>query len=412
MLHKILITNNYSSSNRGDAAILDGLIKLIENNFENLEITVLSSTPEDSKKYHSVNFYESLLNSGKVKRSNIHVYFLYMIYLVVWAFLYRYLKIELPKFSKTTQIDLYKNSDLIISVGGGYLNDFYRPGIITRLFEFWFAKLLKKKVVLWAHSIGPFEIKIYRLSAKYFLNKVDLIATRDKKSVEELEKLGVNKPKIIQTYDSAFALSGTIESDNGLNSFLPKERFISISVRYWSYYKDKEEVYRNYVNQIAKLCDWFIHEGFKVIFVSTSPGEHHIGDYDVAIEIKKKIKLKENVTIISETGYNLKDLVGLYERSYLNIGTRMHSTILSALVGTPSLAISYEFKSKELFALFDMNQFVLDQEDFSFLKLKERVINLIEVREEVSNKLNKKVRYFSEKTNEDFSREIGRLVRL
>ena len=402
MSPKILITNNYSSANRGDAAILDGLVSIISSSVTRAEIVVLSSSPLVLRKYHRYKTFESLINSGKVKRHNFHLYLFWMIYLVLWGFFYRIFEIQLPKFSKSKQIDLYKNSDLVISVGGGYINDNYRPGVITRLFEFYFAKLLSRKVILWSHSIGPFNHSTYKFLARFFLNKVDLIATRDKRSLQELKKLGIQGPHIIQTFDSAFALSNKIKSDDRLQKLVPNRRFVSISVRFWPFYENKEYVYRNYIKQMAHFCDWLIRGGFVLVFVSTTPKEHHIDDVKVSEEIKAGIINKNKALIIREVGYNNKDLINLYRRAYINIGTRMHSTILAALAGTPSLAIAYEFKSKELFSMLGLKEFVVEQERFSSEELKYKFSKLVKEREHVKKLLAKKCEIFARSAFNDF----------
>ncbi|OGY26348.1 MAG: hypothetical protein A2Z42_03410 [Candidatus Woykebacteria bacterium RBG_19FT_COMBO_43_10] len=399
---KILITNNYSSANRGDAAILDGLVSIISNSVPRAEIVVLSSSPLVLQKYHRYKTFESLINSGKVKRHNFHLYLFRMIYLVLWGFFYRIFKIQLPKVSKSKQIDLYKNSDLVISVGGGYINDNYRPGVITRLFEFYFAKLLSRKVILWSHSIGPFNHSAYKFLARFFLSRVDLIATRDNRSIQELKQLDIQGPYILQTFDSAFALSNKINSDDKLQKFVPNRQFISISVRFWPFYENKEYVYRNYIKQMVHFCDWLIGEGFMLVFVSTTPKERHIDDVRVAEEIKAGIINKNKALIIREVGYNNRDLIDFYRRAYINIGTRMHSTILAALAGTPSLAIAYEFKSQELFSMLGIKEFVVEQERFSSEELKYKFSKLVNERLHIKKLLAKKCEIFALSVVNDF----------
>ncbi len=402
MSHKILIINNYSSANRGDAAILDGLVSIISNSVARAEIVVLSSSPLVLRKYHIYKTFESLINSGKVKRHNFHLYLFWMIYLVLWSLFYRIFKIQLPKFSKSKQIDLYKNSDLVISVGGGYINDNYKPGVITRLFEFYFAKLLSRKVILWSHSIGPFNHSAYKFLARFFLSRVDLIATRDNRSIQELKQLDIQGPHILQTFDSAFALSNKINSDDKLQKFVPNRQFISISVRFWPFYENKEYVYRNYIKQMVHFCDWLIGEGFMLVFVSTTPKERHIDDVRVAEEIKAGIINKNKALIIREVGYNNRDLIDFYRRAYINIGTRMHSTILAALAGTPSLAIAYEFKSQELFSMLGIKEFVVEQERFSSEELKYKFSKLVKERLHIKKLLAKKCEIFALSVVNDF----------
>lgn len=410
MSPKILILNNYSSANRGDAAILDGLITTINQSIDNPKITVLSSFPKILRKYHPYISFESLINSDKVKPGNFYFYLLLMVYLSIWAVLDKYLKIQLPNFTKSKQLSLYKNSDLIVSVGGGYINDNYKPGVVTRLFEFYFAKLLGKKVVLWGHSIGPFRSFTYRLFTSWVLNKVNVIATRDKRSLLELNKLGVKRPEIFQTFDSAFALKAKKWARGSLQRFTPSGKFISISVRFWPFHKNESEVHHNYIMEMKKLCDWLITKGFQIVFVSTTPLEHHIGDVEVAKEVIRGLKYRSKAIVVDEKGYTYEDLINLYSKAFLNIGTRMHSTILAALAGTPSLAISYEFKSKELFSMLELSEFVVEQQGISYEELKTRVVKLMREREKIKALLCLKCEFFSQVIQNDFDKKVSPLL--
>ena len=50
----ILVIGNFCSSNRGDAAIMDGLIKLLGNRFPEYELKISSYYPEVAEHFHRI----------------------------------------------------------------------------------------------------------------------------------------------------------------------------------------------------------------------------------------------------------------------------------------------------------------------------------------------------------------------
>jgi colanic acid/amylovoran biosynthesis protein len=293
--------------------------------------------------------------------------------------------LKLPEFGRKKQINHYLNCDCLISVGGGFINDNYRPAILGRLFNLYFAKLLKKPVIIYAQSVGPFNTIIYKKLACFVLNRVDLILLRDNKSREMLEKLGVTIPPIYVTADAAFSLHPH-DFDVGTN-LLRNEGFdigneklkVSISVRKWNYYeKNNIHGHEKYIRSIASVADYLIEKkNAEVIFASTCTGfgGYHYDDRIVAFEVLKYMKNKAKI-LCGE--YSPLQLSSIYGNMDLHIGTRMHSNILAMISGTPFIAIQYEFKTGGLMDSIGLNDFVVDVNHInseSLIWLVEKAIN-------------------------------------
>ncbi len=140
---KILILGNYCSSNRGDAAILSGLIKLVRDNIPDTEITISSFYPEVANQVHNLESIRPIVitNSGFDKRlfaKKIVLYFLY-----AKGFLRKRISNLFSDEEKYT-LRKYLESDVIIGIGGTYLNDNYKPTILGRLFELYLGKQFNK----------------------------------------------------------------------------------------------------------------------------------------------------------------------------------------------------------------------------------------------------------------------------
>jgi len=100
-----------------------------------------------------------------------------------------------------------------------------------------------------------------------------------------------------------------------------------------------------------------------VTFVSTCQGrpEYRFDDSVVAAETAATLPsdVLRLVTVDQESRspYELQEFLTCFD---LAIATRMHMAILSLNAGTPVLPIAYEFKTRELFRVLEMEEWCLD----------------------------------------------------
>lgn len=396
---KILIVDYYCASNRGDAAILEGVIASLRKYFPDTQITVITNYPSSARIINQVNSLKQVMVPFKWTNLRKNIACIYA--LVAAVFSRR--GIILPGMQIVREkllLEPYIEADLVVSTGGSFLNDFYAPGNLGRLWGLYFAKLLGKSVVLYAQSIGPLNRTPYRQVARYVLNKVDLITLRDSRSKEILKSIGVNKPPIYVTADAAFTMplislkpiqlwryEDNIPMDNlGLK--------VSISVRKWHYYTISNG-HKRYVATIAALADWLISEkNAQIIFISTCTGfdGYHNDDRIVAHEVVEcmKYRKKKNPLILCSE-YTPQELSAIYGYIDLHIGTRMHSNILAMLSGTPLVAVQYEFKTAELMRVFGLEDYLLDINHIKFEDLIEKVDKALANREQIKNQISSKL---------------------
>ncbi|MBN3032683.1 MAG: polysaccharide pyruvyl transferase family protein [Candidatus Saganbacteria bacterium] len=97
--------------------------------------------------------------------------------------------------------------DVLISGGGSLFQDatsarsLWYYAAVVRL-----AKLLGRKVMIFAQGVGPLRGAFNRRLAGGVLNGTDLITLRDKESLHELRRLNVTRPPAFVTADPAFLL--------------------------------------------------------------------------------------------------------------------------------------------------------------------------------------------------------------
>ena len=284
---KVVISGYYGFDNIGDEAILKSIIMALKEEDENIEITVLSSNPTETKKNYNVN----AINRWSIKT------------------IYKELK----------------NSDGLISGGGSLLQDvtssrniLYYTSIIG------LANLINKPVFVYAQGVGPINKKLNKKIVKYFLNKVQYISLRDEDSFKLIKSIGVNiKTDIVP--DPVMGLDfKNIDCKSRGNSY------IIISVRDWC---TKEA----YLKKIAKSCNDISKEGISIKLLPM----HGKLDEEIAKELAKMIECE--VEILSHK-MNIENKLKYIREAKLMIGMRLHALIFAGNVGTPMIGISYDPK--------------------------------------------------------------------
>ncbi|MCK5376749.1 MAG: hypothetical protein KAJ97_06690, partial [Acidobacteria bacterium] len=125
----ILITNAYSARNRGDAAIILGMVESLRRTgvFREAEIRISSADhPADAARYPVpvVPSFHSLKNQLSSSPSVNALYFLVVLLpmSLLWAVGWRLGRLDLPLPSSLRELmRAYARAELVVAAGGGYL---------------------------------------------------------------------------------------------------------------------------------------------------------------------------------------------------------------------------------------------------------------------------------------------------
>lgn len=420
---KVLITNTVLL-NMGYAAIFKGIEKILCRTYNrNVKLSVSDKNPGAASKYYpEYNFipyphdvlgsklpgrFIKYIITGKSREKLER----YRFWLGAWAIKNCYDKIA--KFILTNAeyrlIYNYSQSDIIISTGGTYLVEKY--DLRKRIIDYRLSLYLKKPLIFFTQSIGPFNKPEYQSSFREIFQKSKLILLRDSRSKNHIINLGIDNSKLYVLADAAFALSKHISSESSTDGRLK----VGISVRKWNYFKAKkaEKGMKDYLNAIKEVVEYLIREqNAEVTFVSTCQGrpEYHYDDsivaeavYDVLPEdVRKSVNL-------DRLPHSPIEFMKITSQFSFVIATRMHAAILSLRSGTPVLPIAYEFKTEELFRRLDQVQWVTDINTIDaseFVNLTRRYIGKLD--DMYSNLMS---RVYSEKMRaEDASKLLSELV--
>jgi len=220
-----LITEVNSSYNKGDAAIVLGILKIIHEKYPQSSISILTPTPSEDKKYYSkynADTHIQLYDYVGRKMPRICYKLSSMVKMLIYLICTKLKFFPLPKKYKIL-LNLYQNADIIISCSGGRFGGKKLSGIYDGLIPIYFAKKLGKKVFVCAQSIEPFQSNFVKNITKFVLNRIDLISVREEISLNVLNSLNIETP-IYLTADLAFLLDP--ESEASAKLLLDKLEFI------------------------------------------------------------------------------------------------------------------------------------------------------------------------------------------
>ena len=299
-MSKVVISGYYGFGNAGDEAMLSAIITAIRKEEGDAHITVISGHPAQTSAKHGVE--------------------------------------AVGTFAGLAILKALMNCDLLISGGGSLLQDatsvknvYYYLSIMS------LAKLLGKRVVLYAQGIGPLTKLTTRWAVKSVLNRMDLITVRDLPSQGLLEEIGV-KPELVQVTADAVLTMPIADASKGESrlqaaGLKPGCRRIGIAVRSW---KNQVAYRKSLAGALATL-----HQSHQVevLFIPMS----HPEDTEEAKQVAAYMGNAPYVHLLEEsfTTSQFLELAGAVD---IMIGVRLHALVFASLMGKPVVGISYDPK--------------------------------------------------------------------
>ncbi|MEN6642159.1 MAG: polysaccharide pyruvyl transferase family protein [Armatimonadia bacterium] len=386
-IKRILITDYYSPANRGDAAILEGMLHALRGVFPEASFVVHSSDPELVPLMHGQDLEAGRDLSDWLRRTGAP---LREAGVRAWVRARRLGRdLRLPGEGINQTLRHYAEADLLVSKGGGFLHDYY-VDVKARLLSFELAQTLGTPVCLYAQSLGPFEQPALRRLARRVLGRARLITVRDNASLEIVRGLRLNGPVIERTADAAFAMPDRRPDLPSLPRWeVPpatqaSKTMLTMSIRRLSKGRHGERCAEAFV----ALANWAATlPGLEPTFLSTCTGlgSYTMDDRITATAVARRCEASPKVVWAD---YNPYELVGmLREHSALHVGMRMHSDVLALLAGVPVVAVAYEPKIHGLFEAFGLQEYVLEVADLTADNLLEKAQLAYDNREAIARQI-------------------------
>ena len=392
---KILFTNTNCSVNKGSAAQVISTCETLRTLIPNLEITLMSHFPELDSKLCGIHNIK-VISAMWLRLPHVRVWhFIYyrifhLLFNILWAILF---KSGLNQVAiKNPIIQEYVSADAIIDLSGDSFSDGKGGFSIDIDSTILFGVSLKKPIVIYSQSIGPFKWAVIAL-ARYCLNEASLVIVREEITKNYLEEMGVKSP-IHLIADCAFVLEPA--PYDHIENILSKENIdttkrplVGISAN--AMLDDKEN---NYANSMAQTIDYVIEKlNAQVVFVPhvVSPVAGGKGDDRVMGEkIYKLAKNKENINLI-KGDYSPEELKGIIGLCDMFIGGRMHANIAAISSCVPTIATAWSHKYYGIMRTVGQEKYVCDFKTMNFEELKSKIDDLWDNKEKIREELKVKV---------------------
>lgn len=413
-MKRITITNAYTWYNKGDAGILLGTVNALKKTYgeNNIEINILSFTPEEDKKRYCKdktikNVYSNVLNPHPYKHTKtgkiiaiikLIIRFLYL--LIIMKFNFKTL------IKKEKEFELLSSSDIIIVCGGGFLGG-KKIDSFMHLFQMYVNTKFQKPVYVLGTSIEPMTNKIVKKATDSILKKMDHIFAREKITYEYLKSV-VPCKKITLIPDMAFMLEDKNKNFSIIDELKKKSSQIyGLTVRQWNFPNSKqpEKLMKKYIHALKKCIETEIESNNSSFVFIPQVIVNYASDETVALQLKDALdkKYKDRFIIINDD-LSPVEIKALISKCDYFIGTRMHSNIFATSVGIPTIAIAYEKKTNGIMHTVGLDEYVIEMDKITSELLKEKIelqrknekqirenlkIKIDEIRKEIQNKLEK-----------------------
>jgi len=243
--------------------------------------------------------------------------------------------------------------------------------LIARTWEILAARSLRKKVIVFPNSIGPFRTMIGRSLAKLSLNNCRVIMIRDSTSYKIAQGLSLSSGgSLMLTYDTALLFKSDSKRPEWTFEASAKP-LVGVCPGVYSHSITREEV-SNYTASHAEALDEVIKKfGFHVVFIPHYISGFQNDDLEICESIISRMKQGKAVELIKVT--TASDFKSLLDQMDLVVSSKMHPAVLAVSGYVPTLCIAYDHKQTSFFERLDMEDCLLDIREISCKKLFEKI---------------------------------------
>ena len=297
-MHKVLLSGYYGFGNIGDEAILAATISSLRSRLPDLGISVLSESPNETSRDYGVEAFS---------------------------------RMSLPQVTGA-----FRRTDLIVFGGGSLLQDSTSfRSLAYYLSILLLAKIMGKPVVVYANGIGPLKSPHGRYLTKTLLNTVAEISVRDDESLRLLREIGVAR-HIRVTADPAFLLAPAPSSrvqevllESGID---PSRPLAWLALR-------PGRTSGDFYGSLAKAVSYLRREGLVPCLLVMQER-----DMPVVQALNRSLDDISEPAVPHVSGLTPPEALGVLQRGEFCFGMRLHTLILAARAGVPSIGVEIDPK--------------------------------------------------------------------
>lgn len=346
---RVLIHNSDSPKNRGDRAILVGVIELVRRTMPDAEIWSLSQYAERDEAWYGIRFLRQSPYSTN---------------LLEWVALLR----------------LARRSDVVLWGGGEILKDYTNKlGLVYWLIKMTLVRLANPMLVGVFQGIGPTGARVSQRMIRASVNLCRIFLVRDAESKEKLEAWGTRTP-VIASFDPAVLGAPTpldeIDAADLAEAGVDVARLrasFGLGLRRWFHYRQggwlpsrfrraapdaaaMEGRVDRYRRVVADLADGLIERhDLDATFFPMHLAESE-GDAAFAQSVIELMRHGERASIIAADGLSPADYAGVLGGTRFFVASRLHSAIVATMAGVPSFVLYYVDKGRLYFEQLGMQR--------------------------------------------------------
>lgn len=429
----VLILHGYSDSNKGDLAIVVGMVQGIKATRPQAAIQLQSVYSESDPEF---DFHHRFVRKMGVAVQQMAVPSPYvdssdqsrfrnvvaMRNLVASALAeasVRWLPFTKGIFLRQTEaLDSIRRSDIVLLKGGQYIYNDQR-GLRALLYlwrilhPIYIAAGLGKPVVMLGQSVGPLVDGRGREMTAKALGLCKRLVVREKKSQALMGELGL---KAITELAPDFAFLIEPRRPDAFAETAAKieaGRWLGITVVKWSFPDAadplaKRAAYLDALTEIAKRV--YAKSGLGMaLFPQVTVQHHGESDLDLLQQLAERLVQLQVPFVLVKDDLAPEELSYLYGRCQVLLGTRLHSCILAACAATPVVAIRYQgFKTEGIMAELGMDNCVFDIGAMNVEAIEAAIYSSLEARAQISTQISGRVSGFRKQLVEVLERVLPR----
>jgi len=306
-------------------------------------------------------------------------------------------RLGLPSLYKRSVLNKMAHSDVVVSCSDENfketasmlpLNIYWAitwwTMLFERMIEVTVAKYLRKPLVMFPNSVGPFRTRLGLLMSKLALNNFDAIIVRDSVSFNSMKKLGV-VPGMTLTSDAALLFSA--DSRVSVRKFSSPSVGVSIGVYSQSL---SDEDFEKFLSENAKALDRIVDlYDFDVCFFPHFLTGFENDDFEVSKLVKGKMKNGDRARVFRID--SLDEFKLCLEQMELLISSKMHPMVLATSGYVPTVCIAYDHKQTGFLRDLGLTEYLIDLKDVDSETIVSKVGKVVENRKDIVALLKDKI---------------------